>query len=208
MRKILLIGTALVFALTSTAWAGAKDQSANTLIDRNATGVIDNVLGKTAVKSKGCTVQLQAKPVNLPDGEIVICILEADLVSPLAAGNSMLLTGEVKKNALKIKANIGETKVLGQGCGDSDAISYNGQIKCYLDDANYRSDAVAPGTWRQACADALMPLSGTVGTTQLKANPGVPVVLGLCQGVALGQRIIPPPTAEFALTGQRTAVIP
>jgi len=205
MRKILLIGTALVFALTSTAMAGLKDKSANTLADRNAAGVIDNNTVKTAVKSKGCTIQLQAKPVALADNEIVICILEADVLG--IGGNSVLITGEAKKLALKIKADIGETTIAGSGCGDLAAVSYNGQIKCYRDDANYRSDAVAPGTWRQACADAGMLNISTVGTTQLKANPGVPVVLGLCQGFAEGDRINPPTTDEWALTGQLTPVI-
>jgi hypothetical protein len=213
MRKIVLIGTALVFALTSTAWAGAKDKSANTLVDRNATGVLDNTLAKTAVKSKGCKIQVKAKPVNLLDGEIVICILEADLVGGAEPGNSVLITGEAKKGGLKIKADISETTLLGQGCGDVDVVSFNGQIKCYLDDANYRSDAVAPGTWRQACDDegsmigGSAPTASTVGTTQLKANPGVPVVLGLCQGTVNGDRIGPPASAEWALTGQRTAII-
>lgn len=205
MRKILLIGTALVFALTSTAWAGAKDKSANTLADRNAAGVIDNALVKTAVKSKGCTVQLQAKPVALADDEIVICILEADVLG--IGGNSLLLAGEAKSGGLKIKADIGETTIAGNGCGDLEAVSYNGQIKCYRDDIIYRSNAVGPGTWRQACADAGMLNIATAGTTQLKENAGVPVVLGLCQGFVEGDRIIPPTTDEWALTGQRTAVI-
>lgn len=210
MRKILLIGTALVFALTSSAFAGLKDKSANTLADRNNAGVINNDTVKTAVKSKGCTIQLQAKPVALPDDTIVICILEADVVD--IGGNSLLIAGEVKKNALKIKADISETEILGQGCGDVSAVSYNGQIKCYLDDANYRSNAVAPGTWRQACNDEGSMLGGSpvpssVGTTQLKANAGVPVVLGLCQGTVIGDRIPPPATVEWALTGQRTGII-
>lgn len=205
MRKIVILGAVFAFGLTSTAFGGAKDKASNTLLDRNAAGVINNVTVKTSVKSKGCTIQVQAKPANLADGEIVICILEADLLSPVPGGNSLIITGEGKKQSLKIKANIGETKIAGQGCGDAEAMSYNGQIKCYLDDPVYRQDAVGPGTWRQACADAGMLLQGTVGTTQLKGNPGVPVVVGLCQGLGLGQRIVPPASTEWALTGQRNA---
>ena len=209
MRKIIILGAVFAFALTSTAWAGAKDKSANTLADRNNAGVINNSTVKTSVKAKGCKMQVQAKPVNLADGEIVICIIEADVIlidnSPIG-GNSILLTGEAKKGALKIKADLSEATVLGSGCGDADAVSYNGQIKCYRDDANYRSDAVAPGTWRQSCSDAGM-TPGTVGTSQHKVNSGVPIVLGLCQGFAEGVRIIPPITDEWALTGQRNGII-
>lgn len=205
MRKIAILGAVFAFGLTATAWAGAKDKSANTLADRNLPplGIINNVTVKTAIKAKGCTMQMQAKPVNLSDGEIVICIVEADVVG--IGGNSIVLTGEAKKQSIKLKANLGETKILGNGCGDVEAVSYNGQMKCYLDDPIYRQDAVAPGTWRQACADAGMLNISTVGTTQLKGNPGVPVVVGLCQGFAEGDRIIPPASSEWALTGQRTA---
>ncbi len=211
MRKIALIGTALALGLTSTAWAGAKDKTSNTLIDRNLPGgsVINNTTAKTKVKAKGCTTQLQAQTVNLADGEIVICILEADVITggTLLGGNSLIVTGEAKKGKLKLKADLGEVGILGSGCGDTEALSYNGQVKCYRDDPIFRSDAVAPGSWRQNCADAGMPLTSPApGTTQLKGNPGVPVVVGLCQGNAEGERIIPPATTEWALTGQRTAV--
>ncbi len=212
MRKILLLGTAFALALTSTAWAGAKDKTSNTLVDRNAAGIIDNTTAKTKIKSKGCKTQIQAQPVALADGDLVICILEADASVPglsVLAGNSIVVTGEAKKGKLKIKADLSEAELApGVGCGLFETLSWNGQLKCYLDNALYRSDAVGAGTWRDGCTSMGMTAGSAPGTTMNKVNSGVPIVVGLCQGSALGDRILPPVTTEWALTGQRTAVIP
>jgi hypothetical protein len=204
MRKVALIGTAIALAMTSAAWAGKKDKTSNTFVDIDAAGVINNTTAKTKAKAKGCKLQAQMKDVNMSDGDIAICIAEADVDG--IGGNSIILAGEAKKGKLKLKADIDEGTVLGQGCGDVEAISYNGSMTCYLDDPIYRSDAVAPGTWRQACADAGMLAGDGPGESQLKGNPGVPVVIGLCQGFSEGDRILPPSSARFAVQGQRTAI--
>ncbi len=204
MTKVAVTGVALVFALTSTAWAGAKDKSQNTLVDRNATGVIDNTLVKTKIKSKGCKLQIQAKTVNMADGDIAICVLEADVDG--IGGNSLIVAGEAKKGKFQIKADIGEAKIAGQGCGDIEGISYNNQVTCYLDDLTYRLDSGGAGTWRAGCAAAGMLAGDGPGATMLKQNPTVPVVVGLCQGFSEGDRIVHPTSTEWAVQGQRTAI--
>ncbi len=205
MRKILLLGTALALALTSTAWAGAKDKSSNTLMDKDGAGLFSNTLAKTKVKSKGCTTQVQVKPIAMADGELAICVLEADVVG--IGGNSLIITGEAKKLQLKAKVDLGEAKFALAGCGDLEALSYNGQIVCYTDDILYRSNATGAGTWRDACTAAGMLPGDGPGATMNKANPGVPKVIGLCQGFAEGDRIDPPSSGvEWGRTGQRTAV--
>jgi hypothetical protein len=203
MRKVALIGTAIVFGLTGTAWAGAKDKSSNTLIDRNGVGVIDNTTAKTKVKAKGCKLQIQAQTVNMADGEIAICIAEADVDSIADGANQVILTGEAKAGKLKIKADLSEVDIGGLGCGSVEALSYNGQVKCYEDDATFRNDANIPGSWRDNCSGLE---SAAPGATMLKVNNTVPVVVGLCQFLTIGTRMTPPASAEWALTGQRTAI--
>lgn len=207
MRKVALIGTALVFGLTSTAWAGAKDKSSQTFVDIDAEGVINNTTAKTKTKSKGCTLQAQMQTVNMADGDIAICIAAADVLG--IGGNMLIMTGEAKAGKLKIKADISEVTVAGQGCGSIDAVSYNGSLDCYLDDATFRGDANIPGSWRAACAN----IGGTLaspeagGASKLKENDTVPVVVGLCQSFVVGARFDPLdlPANRFAVQGQRTA---
>ncbi len=210
MRKIALFTTAFTFALVATAWAGAKDKSSNTLVDIDATGTINNTTGKTKTKSKGCTLQIQAKPVALADGAVVICIAEADVDG--IGGNSIVLTGEAKAGQLKIKADMSEVTFGGLGCGGTEAISYNGGMRCYLDDATYRGDAAGPGSWRDACtAEGMVPSplpTDAPGATKLKVNDTQSVVVGLCQGFSDGERIGAPASARWAVQGQRTAIIP
>lgn len=210
MRKIALWTTVLTFALVATAWAGAKDKSANTLVDIDGTGLINNTTGKTKTKSKGCKLQIQAKPIALSDGAVVICIAEADVEG--IGGNSVVLAGEAKSGQVKIKADLSEVKFGGIGCGDQEAISYNGNLRCYEDDATYRGDANVPGSWQAACNAAGMvvgPAPGDhPGATKLKVNDTQSVVVGLCQGFGEGDRINPPASARWAVQGQRSAVIP
>jgi len=219
MKKIALFSTLLTLAFVSSAWAGASDKSSNTLVDVNGTGVINNTTVKTKTKSKGCSLQIQAKPINLADGAVVICLAEGDVIAPPGitapgAGNSIVLTGEVKAQSLKIKANLSEAKFLGQSCGDIDAISFNGNIRCFTDDITYRSDTVGPGGWRAACTAAGMTpaplLTDAPGTTMLKVNSTQPVVVGLCQALVtpLGKRIDPPAAPEWGRQGARSALVP
>lgn len=210
MRKVALIGTALVFGLTSTAWAGAKDKSSNTLVDIDDEGTIDNTTAKTKIKSKGCTLQIQAT-VNLPDGEIVICVAEADvqqtggLMSPLG-GNGAVVVGEAKAGKLKIKADLTEVQILGQACGALDVIQYNGGVRCFRDDATYRGDANIPGSWRADCADEVGPLASTLPSeSELKANSGQPVIPGICQ-ITGGGRLEGPASDLIAVQGGRVGL--
>lgn len=207
--------TVLVFGLVGTAWAGAKDKGQNTLIDRNATGILNNATAKTKVKSKGCKLQIQAATLGgalAPDASVVICIAGADLVGATTnGGNSVIIAGETKKGKLKIKAPLGEATLFGAGCGDTVADTFATDIKCYTDDPTFRSDGTGPGTWRDNCVAAgLIPGDSPSGAaTMLKVNDTIPVMIGLCQGSAdppgtEGQRILPPASTEWAITGQRT----
>jgi hypothetical protein len=199
------MATAALLAFTGAAFAGAKDKSSNTLVDVTGAGVINNTTVKTKSKSKDCTLSIQAKPIAGADGDIVICIADGDVVG--FGGNSLIIAGEIKAGQLKVKAPLDEAAFLGLGCGDVEAISYNGNLRCYLDDPAYRAPVAGPGSWHNACTGSGM-LVGTGGTTTLKENDTQPIIVGLCQGVATGLRISPPASTEWARQGQRTAVLP
>jgi len=209
MRRVAIGTVILSFALVATAWAGAKDQSSNSVVDINAQGVINNTTAKSKVASaKACSLQVQIQTlVGVPDNTPVICIADADLHTPVPGGNGLVITGEVKKGKVNFKANLAEVEVLGQSCGDSEAISYNGGIRCFVDDPTYRGDANVPGSWRADCTAQGGLASGAPGATKLKNNPGQSVVAGLCQTFTLGARLAGP-GPDFARTGQRTPVIP
>lgn len=211
MRKIILGATILSFALVSMAWAGAKDKSSNTVVDINATGVLNNTTAKTKVASaKPCSLQVQMQTLSgVSDGDVVICIADADLLTPVPGGNGVIITGAVKSGKLNFKANLAEVDILGQSCGDAEAISYNGGIRCFLDNPTYRGDALVPGSWRADCAALGGIASGAPGATKLKApNSSQSVVVGLCQTFVVGNRLTGPASVEFARTGQRTPIIP
>jgi hypothetical protein len=209
MRRIAIGTVILSFALVSMAWAGKKDQSSNSVVDINATGVIDNTLAKSKVASaKACALQVQIQTLTgVADNTPVICIADADLHTPIPGGNGLVITGEVKKGKVNFKANLAQVDVLGQACGDTEAISYNGGIRCFLDDPTYRGDANVPGSWRADCTALGGLASGAPGATKLKNNPGQSVVAGLCQTFTLGARLAGP-GPDFARTGQRTPIIP
>jgi hypothetical protein len=210
MRRIAIGTVVLSLALVSMAWAGAKDKSSNTLIDRNATGVLNNTTAKTKVAStKACALQVQMQTLaTLADGAVVICIADADLLSP-AGGNGVVLAGSVKAGKVNFKADLTEVSVLGQGCGDLEAVSYNPGTRCFLDSAAYRGDANVAGSWRADCAALGGLASSAPGATKLKApNDTQSIVVGICQTFTVGARLAGPGTSEFARTGQRTPVIP
>ena len=208
MLRIASATLALSFALIPMAWAGTSDKSSNTLVDINNTGVINNTTAKTEVKSSKCSLQIQMQTVNLPDNAVIICLAEADLATPITAGNSIVLAGEVKSGKVQIKADVREATLAARGCGGVESITYNTGIRCFTDDPVYRADANVPGSWRARCSSAGMIPGDPSGPTKLKANPTQSVVVGLCQGFSVGLRIDPPAAPEFARTGQRTAVIP
>lgn len=208
MKKIALLAAAGLLASCSVAWAGAKDKSSTTLVDINGEGVINNNTVKTKVKSKGCKFQLQAKDVSLSDGQIVICIAEADVLDANSlgslGGNGVVLTGEAKSGKLKIKADLSEVPVAGNGCGGLAVLNYNSNIRCFRDDSTYRSDAGGAGTWRQDCTDNGPSLqSAAPGATTLKANDTVPVIVGICQMLS-GGRLTGPASNEWARQGALT----
>jgi len=209
MRRIAIGTVVFSLALVSMAWAGAKDQSANSVVDINATGVIDNTTAKSKIASaKPCALQVQIQTLTgVSDGTPVICIADADLHTPIPGGNGLVITGEVKKGKLNFKANLSEVNIAGTGCGDSEAISYNGGIRCFVDNATYRGDANVAGSWRADCAALGGLASGAPGATKLKVNATQSVVAGLCQTFTLGARLAGP-GPDFARTGQRTPIIP
>lgn len=203
------LATALSFALVSPVWAGDKDKSSNTVVDINATGVINNTTAKTKIAStKPCALKVQMQTVSLPDATPVICIADADLLSP-AGGNGVVIVGEVKAGKVNFKADLSEVDVLGIGCGGAEAIAYNSGVRCFLDDPTYRGDANVPGSWRADCAGIPGTLaSGAPGATKLKENATQSIVAGICQSFTLGARLTGPATAEFARTGSRTPIVP
>ena len=213
MRRIAIGTVVLSFALVSMAWAGAKDKSQNTVVDINATGTIDNTTAKSKIQSaKPCNLQVQIQTLvgaGTADGDVVICIADADLDTPIPGGNGIVLATELKKGKVNFKANLAEVDIVGQACGDTEAISYNGGIRCFLDDATYRGDANVAGSWRADCA-ALGGLASTApGLTKLKVNSTQSVVVGLCQTFTPGARLAGPGAGiDFARTGQRTPVVP
>ena len=210
MRRIAIGTVILSFALVSMAWAGAKDKSSNTVVDINATGTLNNATAKTKVaSSKPCALQVQMQTLTgVSDGDVVICVADADLLLP-NGGNGVVVTGAIKAGKLNFKADLGEVDILGNGCGDVEAISYNGGIRCFLDDPTYRGDANVPGSWRADCAGIGCALASSApGATKLKApNETQSVVVGICQSFTPGARLDGPATAEFARTGQRTPVV-
>jgi hypothetical protein len=209
MRRIAIGTVVLSFALVSMAWAGAKDKSSNTVVDINATGVLNNTTAKTKIAStKPCALQVQMQTLSgVSDGDVVICVADADLDSPVAGGNGVIVAGEIKAGKINFKANLAEVDVAGTGCGDAEAISYNGGIRCFLDDPTYRGDANVAGSWRADCAAQGGLTSGAPGATKLKVNNTQSIVVGLCQTFTLGTRLAGPATSEFARTGQRTPVV-
>lgn len=213
MRRIALGTIVLSFALVANAWAGAKDKSQNTVVDINGTNTIDNVTAKSKIQSsKPCALQAQIQTLAGPgtsDGSVVICIADADLDTPAAGGNGIVLATELKSGKLNLKADLSEVAILGQACGDTEAISYNGGIRCFLDDATYRGDANVPGSWRADCAAHGGLASTAPGATKLKVNSTQSVVVGLCQTFVVGERLTGPGAGtDFARTGQRTPVVP
>lgn len=209
MRRIALGTVVLSFALVSMAWAGAKDKSQNTVVDINATNTIDNTTAKSEIQSsKPCALQAQIQTLVGPgtaDDAVVICIADADLDTPVPGGNGIVLATELKKGKVNLKADLSEVGILGQACGDTEAISYNGGIRCFLDDATYRGDANVPGSWRADCAAIGGLQSAAPGVTKLKVNSTQSVVVGLCQTFTLGARLNGPGAGtDFARTGQRT----
>jgi hypothetical protein len=209
MRRIAIGTVVLSFALVSLAFAGAKDKSSNTVVDINATGVINNTTAKTKIAAKKpCALQVQMQTVALPDNAVVVCVADADLLSP-AGGNGIIVAGSVKAGKINFKADLGEIDVLGTGCGDVEAISYGGGIRCFEDDATYRGDANVAGSWRADCAALGGLASGAPGATKLKApNDTQSIVVGLCQTFTVGARLDGPASDEFARTGQRTPIVP
>lgn len=209
MRRIAIGTVVLSFALVSMAWAGAKDKSSNTVVDINATGTLNNATAITKIaSSKPCALQVQMQTLSgVADGDIIVCVADADLLLP-AGGNGVVLTGAIKAGKLNFKADLSEVDIFGTGCGDVEAISYNGGIRCFKDDGAYRLDA-GVGSWRDDCAALGGFLSGAPGATKLNApNDTQSVVVGICQTLTVGARLTGPTTTEFARTGQRTPIVP
>ncbi len=205
MRRIAIGTVVLSFALVSMAWAGAKDQSSNSVVDINNQGVINNLTAKSKIASaKPCALQIQIQTLTgVPDNTPIICIADADLDQPIPGGNGIVITGEIKKGKANFKANLSEVNIAGTACGQSEAISYNGGIRCFVDNPTYRDDVNVPGSWRADCATIGGIASLTPGATKLKTNTGQSVVAGLCQTFTLGARLAGP-GPDFARTGQRT----
>ena len=201
------LATAFVCLLAAAAFAGPKDQGKNSMIgpqDIGGNATVNNATTAISIKNKGCTVQGGFKGLNgVADGDVIICIADADVIAPPAvpapgSGNSVVIVGEVKKNAMKFKADLSEVL-----CGSTAAINFNTTVRCYLDDPAYRTPG---GTWQAACTStpgSIAVPNNSPDPRQLKVNAGQNVVVGLCQNVTgtLGARIDPPASALIAVQG-------
>ena len=207
MKKIAM-ATGVAFLIAAPAFAGPKDQGKMSMIGPQSlagNATVNNSVTAISIKTKGCTVQAGFKGlVGTADGDVIICIADADVIAPgggimpPGGGNGVVLTGEVKKGGMKIKADLTEI-----GCGGTAAINFNGNLRCYLDDPAYRPTG---GTWQAACTATAgsVPIPGP-GTTTLKGDPTHPVVVGLCQNFStLGARLNAPSSALIAVQGSLT----
>jgi len=76
--------------------------------------VIDNALTQTLSKSSKCKLQVQEKaPIgaDIADGDRFICLAEADINAVgglLVGGQSVVMTGEMFKGKMKLKADLSE----------------------------------------------------------------------------------------------------
>jgi hypothetical protein len=204
MKRIVL-ASSLVLITAAPAFAGPKDQSANTMVatqSLNGNAVVNNFSTAISVKSKGCPLQLAMKGLSsVGNGDLLICIAEADVIAPpalpSAAGNSVVLALEVSKGSVKGKINLAEI-----GCGGQDSVSFNSDLKCYLDDGVFLGSDPATN-WRANCLAAGMIAADNPAASpaKLKLNPNQNIVVGLCQGLSQGQRIVPPTSLEIARQG-------
>ena len=205
MRKSLaLLAAAAVVAAGSTAWAGPKDKVQEALVDPTSVdgtaGQWDNDVTSGKVKQGKCKMQVQMKDLpggTFPDGTVVICVASADvksaLLPPAGGGNSIVMAGATKKGKLNLKGDLAQIT-----CGSvGQALSYNGEVACYLDDGVFvGADDLT--NWKKSCTDAGMapiPMAGGFKPDNL---------VGLCQGFAPGLRIVPPASTVIAVQGQLT----
>jgi hypothetical protein len=207
MTKI-ATATGMALLLAAPVFAGPKDKGQFTMIGPQAlagNATVNNTATAISVKSKGCKLQFGFKGlVGTTDGDVIICIADADVIAPAGGinppggGNSVIMTGETKGGNMKIKADLTEI-----GCGTTSAVNYNGNLRCYLDDPAYRPPM---GTWQTACtAVGSVPIPGP-GLSQLKVNDTQNVVVGLCQNFAtVGARINAPASALIAVQGAYSA---
>jgi hypothetical protein len=209
MRRTVVM-SALALALAAPAFAGPKDQAKETLVAPQSLAGNAQVTNATTTfvsQTKGCSLQIKAKGItNLADGAIVICLASADVITPPygpnPVGRSVLLLGEVKSGGVSVKADLTEI-----GCGADEQVSFNSDLKCYLDDANYRSDPSS--LWKILCLGQAMSWSVNAASEpkKLKVNDTENVIVGQCRGSFPGARL-PGPVAGtvIAQRGLRTAV--
>lgn len=207
MRRTALVGS-LLLAVGVPALAGPKDQASNTMVamqSLSGNAVVNNFNTAISVKSKGCPLQLAMKGLSgVGDGDLIICVAEADVIAPPAlpnpAGNSVVVALEVSKGSVKGKIDLAEI-----GCGAQDSVNFNSNLKCYLDDGVFLGSNDATN-WKASCQAAGMIAVANPATApaKLKLNPDQNIVVGLCQGLSQGQRINPPSSLEIARQGALT----
>ncbi|MDX2169567.1 MAG: hypothetical protein SF182_21035 [Deltaproteobacteria bacterium] len=202
--------SALALALATPALAGPKDQSKDALIapqSMQGNATVDNATTAFVTQSKGCSLQIKAKGLTgVADGSVVICLASADVQSPPTipntAGRSLIILGEVKSGGLTVKADLAEI-----GCGAYEQISFNTDLKCYLDSPIYRS---APNEqWKILClGQAMTPIvNNAIEAKKLKVNDTENVILGECRGTTVGSRLPGPVGGTLiAQRGARTGV--
>jgi hypothetical protein len=198
MRKSIgLIATAALALTASIGWTA--DKVASSYVDTTSlsggsagftNGISTNATYSTgSSKSSSCKIKIQFKGVTgLSDGDELICLPGADVkavsLPPGGAGNSVAMTVVYSALTGKAQGKADLRKIEGGlGCGSQDAISYNGELDCYLPDAGYDAEAACAGIWLAPDATS---------TDNL---------LGICQGVVPGFRIGTPASALLAEQG-------
>lgn len=209
--KRLIVGTCVAVMCAAPALAGPKDQTKAPMVGPQAfagNATVNNATTDFKFAQKGCKLQIAAKGLTgLADGDVIICVAGTDVIAPPTilppgAGNAIIVAGEVKAGALKIKADLTEAL-----CGSNAATSFNTTMECYLDDPLYRTPA---GTWVTGCTNVgSVPIANPAADPDtLKVNDTQNVVVGLCQNFAtLGARPDPPASALIAVQGSSLPVI-
>jgi hypothetical protein len=202
--KKLIVATAVFSLLGSPAWAGG-DKVAEAFVDPSSLdgGLNGFSNGSSAgkVASKGCQIAVQVKGIStsaLPDGQVAICLLDADIFTDALPGgpfgNTLVVQAQAKGGSLKTKSKLEPI-----GCGAGKTVTFNGGAECYLPDDAYRIG------WEQICTDAGMtPLPYTdAKCANPLDDPKKCNTLGVCQGFVAdgGQRIPRPSSGLIAQQG-------
>lgn len=199
--RTFIVASALVVGLMTSA-SLAADKIGSSFVDNTSlsggsngftNGISTNLVFSTgASKSASCKLKVQFKGVaGLSDGDALICLPAAEVkaagLPASGAGNSVVMEAVYSTLTLKAQGKADLTNIIGGlGCGSTDAISWSGEMDCYLPDGSYNAAT-------QCGSDG--------GIWLAPDDPTKDNLIGICQGVALGFRITPPSSGLLAVQG-------